>query len=66
MDIDEIIKSGAEITPLMFAAMIAEIATMQDEEVAHFKADGLLCHVLTQLGYGDGVKTFDEMGKWYA
>lgn len=36
------------------------------EEVCHCEMDDLMCQVLTELGYGDGVKVFDETPKWYA
>ncbi len=37
-----------------------------DEEHAHWVADKLMCRVLTELGYGEGVKIFDAADKWYA
>lgn len=32
----------------------------------HWQADELLCKALTDLGYGEGVKIFQNMDKWYA
>jgi hypothetical protein len=37
-----------------------------DEEVAHHKADALLCAALNELGYGEGISTYESMDKWYA
>ena len=37
-----------------------------DEEPRHRAADALMCEVLAQHGYGDGVKIFEDMPKWYA
>lgn len=37
-----------------------------DTEVAHIEADGILCDVLTKLGYKDLVDVYNKVGKWYA
>lgn len=37
-----------------------------DTQADHGNADKLMCEVLTELGYGEGVEVFKEMGKWYA
>lgn len=37
-----------------------------DEEVAHQRADELLCQALTALGYKNGVEIFKAATKWYA
>jgi hypothetical protein len=37
-----------------------------DEEVAHARMDNLLCRVLVELGYRDGVAIFDKQLKWYS
>lgn len=37
-----------------------------DEEIGHIKADYLMCELLTELGYEEAVKIFEEMEKWYA
>lgn len=49
-----------------FAEKMAEIAKGGDVEASHGDADELMCQVLTEWGYGDGVKIFEEMSKWYA
>ena len=37
-----------------------------DEEIAHSIADGIMCDLLRELGYGKGVDIFEDMPKWYA
>lgn len=36
-----------------------------DIEAAHPNADGLLCKLLTELGYEEVVKVYDNVDKWY-
>jgi hypothetical protein len=56
------------MTPTEFADAMMKIARTSsgDPEAAHGNADDLLCKVLTELGYGEGVKVFEGMDKWYA
>ena len=37
-----------------------------DPEAEHQKADGVLCKLLTDLGYGDVVREYGLVHKWYA
>lgn len=37
-----------------------------DSEAAHVDADDLMCEVLEELGYGDGLKPFKTANIWYA
>lgn len=37
-----------------------------DTEMAHVYADELMCQVLTDLGYGEGIEVFKNMTKWYS
>ena len=37
-----------------------------DREVAHIDADGVLCELLTSLGYKDVVTAYHNISKWYA
>ena len=37
-----------------------------DTEAAHVKADNILCHFLTALGYQDVVAEYNKVNKWYA
>jgi hypothetical protein len=36
-----------------------------DEVIAHIRMDEVLCRVLVELGYRDGVAIFDKQAKWY-
>jgi hypothetical protein len=38
----------------------------RDKEAAHARMDDVMCRVLAELGYRDGVAVFDEQSKWYA
>lgn len=64
-------------TPKTFARKMAMIAQMYDagedqagryigEEEAHMMADELMCDILFELGYGEGVDIFKKIPKWYA
>ena len=37
-----------------------------DREVAHVDADDLMCELLKSLGYGAGVKVYEEEEKWHS
>ena len=37
-----------------------------DTEIAHCKADDVLCDLLSSLGYEDVVDAFRSIRKWYA
>lgn len=37
-----------------------------DTEIAHGNADDVLCDLLKSLGYGDVVKEYEKVSKWYA
>ncbi len=37
-----------------------------DEEKAHSSADRLMCQLLRQLGYEEGVVVFEHAKKWYS
>ena len=37
-----------------------------DEEIIHAEGDDLMCKLLRELGYGEGVDVFEDMPKWYA
>ena len=38
----------------------------RDEEMAHSRADGILCELLRKLGYSEVVESFKKVKKWYA
>lgn len=60
------ISPAKPLTPEQFASEVRRIAQSSDEENRHMDADKLLCDVLASLGYGEGVKVYVEMEKWYA
>ena len=37
-----------------------------DTELAHEQADNLMCKLLSELGYGNGVRLFKLAKKWYS
>jgi len=39
---------------------------IHDEESDHGDADDLMCSLLEEMGYADGVKIFRSAYKWYA
>lgn len=45
---------------------LLEIAKNDDREEAHIDADGVLCELLTSLGYKDVVTAYHNISKWYA
>ena len=53
-------------TPQEFAKKMSQLAGGDDAEADHIKADELMCQLLTSLGYGEGVKIFRDMYKWYS
>lgn len=38
----------------------------EDPEAFHAEADTLMCLMLCELGFEEGVKVFEEAEKWYA
>ena len=55
-------------TPEEFTKRMQEIHNRysDDEEVVHSEMDDLMCELLRELGYGEGVDIFDNTHKWYA
>lgn len=49
-----------------FANKMLRIARNNNTEMAHIQADELMCELLRELGYGEGVNIFENMNKWYA
>lgn len=55
-----------------FALLMKEIAGTTtkyhgiDIEDNHARADELLCRVLIELGYHEGIVIYENMPKWYA
>lgn len=56
------------MTPEEFSKKMQEIKDQleDDEEVVHVKMDCLMCTVLEELGYGEGINIFEQTSKWYA
>lgn len=57
-----------KITPLEFRDQMDKIAREcgRDEEVAHSRMDALMCRVLQEQGFREGVQVFDRQSKYYA
>ena len=49
-----------------FANEMRRIARNSNTEMAHILADELMCKLLRELGYGEGIDIFEEMDKWYS
>ena len=56
------------MSPAEFSEKMWRIRIRQDStpEYNHIDADDVICDLLTELGYGDGVKEFKKMDKWYS
>ena len=62
-----ILQEDKQMTPNEFERKMQEIFNNDDDtELNHEKADALLCEVLTQLGYENGITIFENAKKWYA
>ena len=45
--------------------VIREVADGHPERF-HIEADDLICKVMRDLGYGDGIDIFEEHERWYS
>ena len=54
------------VSPEEFKRAMQAFSDGTDTERDHGDADALMCQILESLGYGEGVKIFRKMGKWYA
>lgn len=54
-----------KMLPKDFKKKMKEISLSTDPEGAHGAADELMCQLLKELGYSEGVRIFDKMEKWY-
>ena len=59
-------EKSRRMTPEEFAEAMKEIAESDDPECAHSYMDDLMCQLLDDLGYEEGVKIFLDAEKWYA
>ena len=55
------------MTPQQFTEAMRSLLhrTSLEPEAAHLEADQLMCELLRQLGYGEGIDLFDGLQKWY-
>jgi len=49
-----------------FKNKMQTIADKEDAECGHIEADKLMCELLRDFGYGEGVDIFEKMYKWYS
>lgn len=49
-----------------FANEMRRIDRNNNTEMAHILADELMCKLLREFGYGEGVDIFEQMDKWYS
>ena len=56
------------MTPKEFAEAMEAAAKFYeaDVEIGHSSGDHLMCRVLSELGYNEGVEIFQDMTKHYA
>lgn len=60
-------KEPKPISPGDFAEMMRFIiASSDDAEESHMRADSALCTLLRDLGYGEAVDVFENSKRWYA
>ena len=65
-------KKRTKMNPEEFAEKMKELSERQskwggcDTEWNHTDMDELMCSVLSDLGYGEGVEIFRNTYKWYA
>ena len=56
------------MTPEEFKLKMQTLVTKcgDDPETLHVEMDKLMCELLTNLGYGDGVEVFNHQELWYS
>lgn len=57
---------GKKIDTTNIIKELKSLSDICDEEVAHLKADKILCNLLSELGYADVVEQYNEIEKRYA
>lgn len=56
-----------KMSPKEFAEAMQKLEDSSlDTEACHVAADELMCNVLKERGFKDGVTTFEQMERWYA
>jgi len=58
-------KRSIQITKEQAITKLRECQRIGDEEEAHGDADGVLCDLLTSLGYEEVVAEWLKVRKWY-
>lgn len=43
-----------------------KLIELDDDEIAHIKADNILCEILMREGYNELVALYDQVPKWYS
>jgi len=64
--LDERDELRKEIDIEKYMKRMKEAGNNGDIEVAHIDADGILCELLIELGYGKLIELYNEVDKWYA
>ena len=59
-------KECKSVTPETAVDLLVRINEVCDTEMAHIRADEVLCTLLRNMGYNDIVDAYDNIGKWYA
>lgn len=58
------------ITPKEFKEEMQKLEELygngKDEEEFHIEADHLICKVMANLGYYDGIRIFERNSKWWS
>lgn len=56
------------MTPEEFKLKMQTILTEHENypETCHYEMDKLMCEVLSDLGYEEGVKVFEDTERWYS
>ena len=61
------------MTPAEFAEAMKDIRDYDsgygqgyNKEIRHVSMDSLMCNILRQLGYDEGIDIFEKTSKWYA
>ena len=49
-----------------YSKELKELQNVNDTEIAHIKADDVLCNLLMDLGYQEIVDNYNKIYKWFA
>lgn len=59
-------KIAQELAIKVYKQKLQELHDSKDVEATHSEANELLCDLLVMLGYGDVVKEYRKLVRWYA